>query len=397
MSHSLPPNGRPLANVGGMQRVALKLHESLAEKAADARAFSYTPLLLRSAWRTLHAKVPFFLANAGWKIRRAAQNDAVDLVLFSSMVTASLAVPLQGLLERHGVKTAAIVHGLDVTTPVPPYQWFVPKVFDALDAVLPVSRATRHACRERGARAHTLQVVPNGIDADRFRPPEDRLAERQALAQHTDASPPPTPPDGLLLCRVGRQVERKGTAWFIDAVMPHLPADVHYWVAGDGPQSPVIQDAIHRHDLAPRVRHLGRVPNDTLAALYRGADLFIMPNVPVENDMEGFGIVLLEAGQCGTPAIAARLEGIQDVLTEGVNGHLVPPEDPSAFANAIAQYRGQPRALGAAAKRARHHTTTHFGWGSVAETYLSVLRSVHADGRPASPVSESDPAPVPSP
>jgi phosphatidylinositol alpha-1,6-mannosyltransferase len=113
--------------------------------------------------------------------------------------------------------------------------------------------------------------------------------------------------------------------------------------------------------------------------------------------MEGFGIVLLEAGQCGTPAIAARLEGIQDVLTEGVNGHLVRPEEPSAFANAIAQYRGQPQALAAAAERARQHTTTHFGWASVAEAYLSVLRSVHADGRPAPPVSESAPVPTPSP
>lgn len=385
VSHSLPPDGRPLANVGGMQRVAQKLHESLEETAARPNELDHNALLLRSAWHTLHAKVPFFLAKVGWQIGRAARRDAVDVVLFSSMVTASLAVPLRGLLRRHGVKTAAIVHGLDVTTPFPPYQWFVPKVFDALDGVLPVSRATRQACLDRGARPSQLQVVHNGIDVDRFQPPRDRAADRKALEQSTGLPAPPPPPEGLLLCSVGRQVERKGTVWFIENVMPRLPDDVHYWIAGNGPQSSAIQDAIDRHRLSPRVRHLGRVSNETLSDLYRGADLFMMPNVPVENDMEGFGIVLLEAGQCGTPAIAARLEGIQDVITEGVNGHLVSPKDPEAFVEAITTYRGNEEALDAAARRARQHTEETFSWPAVADTYLSVLQNLHAEDIPTVP------------
>ena len=393
VSHSLPPEGRPLANVGGMQRVALKLHETL-EARADANALDYDALLLRSAWRTVHLKTPLFLARAGWQIARAARQNAVDVVLFSSMVTASLAVPLQGLLRRHGVRTAAIVHGLDVTTPFPPYQWFVPKVFGALDAVLPVSRATRQACLDRGAAPTRLRVVPNGIDTDRFEAPPDRTTARQALDASVEASPPSPPPDGLLLCSVGRQVERKGTAWFVDAVMPRLPDDVHYWIAGDGPELDTIEAAIARHDLSPRVRLLGRIPNDTLGALYRGADLFVMPNVPVEDDMEGFGIVLLEAGQCGTPAIAARLEGIQDVIADGVNGHLVAPQSPDAFVDAIAAYRNDSEALDAAAQRALHYTEDTFGWPAVADTYLSVLRALRRRGMLPDP-DPTEQAPIP--
>ncbi len=391
VSHSLPPDGRPLANVGGMQRVALKLHETL-EARAEANALDYDALLLRSAWRTVHLKTPLFLARAGWRIAQAARRGAVDVVLFSSMVTASLAVPLQGLLRRHGVRTAAIVHGLDVTTPFPPYQWFVPTVFDALDAVLPVSRATRQACLDRGATPTQVRVVPNGIDPGRFEAPEDRAAARRALGKSAEASPPPPPPDGLLLCSVGRQVERKGTAWFVDAVMPRLPDDVHYWIAGDGPELDAIEAAIARHDLAPRVRLLGRIPNDTLARLYRGGDLFIMPNVSVENDMEGFGIVLLEAGECGTPAIAARLEGIQDVIDDGVNGHLVPPESPEAFVDAIAAYRNDPDMLDAAAQRALRYTKDTFEWPAVADTYLSVLHTVWTQGTPPDAEDDADTA-----
>jgi phosphatidylinositol alpha-1,6-mannosyltransferase len=373
-----------MENVGGMQRVALKLHESLDEHAGSDEAFEYDSLLLRSAWRTLHVKVPFFLLYAAYRIARVAWREEVDVVLFSSMVTAALAVPLQGLLRRHGVKTAAIVHGLDVTKPVRPYQWFVPKVFDALDAILPVSRATRQACLDRHATPDQLCVVPNGIDVDRFREPRDRPATRAALEDGLDVPAPPPPPDGLLLCSVGRQVKRKGTAWFVDAVMPRLPTDVHYWIAGDGPQLDAIRDAVARHDLHDRVRVLGRISNENLGRLYRGSDLFVMPNVPVKNDMEGFGIVLLEAGQCGTPAVAARLEGIQDVITDGVNGHLVTPEDPAAFVDAIERYRNAPEALDDAARRAIEHTESTFGWPAVADAYLDVLRTLCADGHPAS-------------
>ena len=384
VSHSLPPVGRPLANLGGMQRVALKLHETLAARAERTPTLRYDALLLRSTWRWVHLRTPLFLLRAAASIVRRARRD--DVLLFSSMVTASLAVPLQGLLRRHGVRTAAIVHGLDVTTPFGPYQWFVPKVFDALDAVFPVSRATARACRTRGAAPQTLHVIPNGIDPDRFAPPPDRAAGRAALADGLGAPPPS---DALLLCSVGRQVERKGTAWFVDRVMPRLPSDVHYWIAGDGPQDEAIQAAIDRHDLGPRVRRLGRISDANLARLYRGADLFVMPNVPVEDDMEGFGIVLLEAAQCGTPAIAARIDGIQDVITEGVNGHLVEPQAPAAFVDAIRPYRQAPDALADAAAQAAEYTTTTFGWDSVADLYVAACRTLHETGAPPAPAVAS--------
>lgn len=387
-----------MANLGGMQRVALKLHEALATRSESNSAFDYESILLRSSWRWVHLKTPFFLARAAASLVRAARRDDVDVVLFSSMVTATLAVPMQGLLHRHGVRTAAIVHGLDVTTPFPLYQWFVPKVFDALDAVFPVSRATGRACRERGATLDQLHVIPNGIDADRFERPPDRSTARTQLENGLGHAAPPPPPDALLLCSVGRQVKRKGTAWFVDEVMPTLPSDVHYWIAGDGPQDEAIQAAIDRHDLAPRVRRLGRISDDNLARLYRGADLFVMPNIPIEDDMEGFGIVLLEAGQCGTPAVAARLEGIQDVITEGENGHLVEPQAPEAFANAILQYRQAPDALADAANRAVEHTIDTFSWSAVADLYVSALRALHDSGSPptetvSSPIRTSVPIP----
>ncbi len=386
VSHSLPPLDRPLSNIGGMQRVASKLHDELAAHGE----VTLSTALMRSSWRWIHVRTPFFLARAGWKIGRTIRENDVDVVLFSSMVTAALAVPLRPLFDRHGVTAAAIVHGLDVTTPFPPYQWFVPKVFGALDAVLPVSRATGAACQERGLAANKMHVVPNGIDLDRLPPPTDRTTMRRELTRALGRRQHPLPDDALLLCSVGRQVERKGFAWFIDHVMPRLPDSIHYWMAGDGPRAEAVQAAIDRHHLGHRVRRLGRVTEKNLVRLYRSADLFAMPNIPVEGDMEGFGIVMLEAGRCGCPVIASRLEGICDVIQEGVNGHLVPPQQPEAFIDAILRYHDVPERLEAASVRAAKHVTETFGWSSIANRYVQTL--AHVASRPAVGSSPTEPA-----
>lgn len=379
VSHSLPPVDRPLSNVGGMQRVAAKLHDELAAHSN----VTLTPVLLRSPWRWVHLRVVPFLARAAWHIRRAVARGDVDVVLFSSMVTATLALPLRGLFDRHGVTAAAIVHGLDVTTSFPPYQWLVPKVFGALDAVLPVSRATAAACEARGLAHSKVHVVPNGIDLERFPPLLDRATMRGELREALATERHPLPDDALLLCSVGRQVERKGFAWFVEHVMPRLPSQVHYWLAGDGPRADAIQAAIDRHHVGDRVRLLGRVSEADLVRLYRGADLFIMPNVPVEGDMEGFGIVMLEAGQCGCPVVASRLEGIQDVVTNGVNGQLVEPEDPEAFANAIRVYCDHPERLQPDAERVATHVAHAFGWRAVADQYVETLAACRPGGATA--------------
>lgn len=370
VSHSFPPVDRPLSNIGGMQRVATELHHALRHHPEVA----LTTQALHSSWRWTTVKVVPFMAGTLRRIRRLASRGEVDTILFSSMVTAALAVPLRRVLARSGVRSAAIVHGRDVTLPVGPYQRFVPHVFDALDLVLPVSRATGAACRARGLPEAKLRVVPNGVVTGRFAPPDDRTAARHALTAALGDSARPLPDQGLLLCSVGRQVKRKGFAWFVDQVMPALPADVHYWLGGEGPEVEQIQAAVAHHGLEARVRLLGRVSDEDLARLYRGADLFVMPNIPVPGDMEGFGVVMLEAGLSGLPVVAARLEGITDVVAEGHNGHLVESGDAAAFTAAIRAYHDDRALLHAASERAARYVAETFSWRAVADQYVAVLR-----------------------
>lgn len=370
VTHSFPPEDRPLASVGGMQRVAVELDEALGRRSD----IEYRRFALRSSWKWVHVRTPFFLAGLLFRLRRMIHRGEADVIVFSSMVSASLAVLLRGSLDRHGVKAAAIVHGQDVTLPNPIHQRLVPRVFAALDLVMPVSHATGEACTRRGLDPTKLAVVHNGVDVRRFEASITREVRDRARAirDHlggADAAP-------LLLASVGRQVERKGFVWFLEHVMPELPDHIHYLMAGDGPEAEAIENAIRRGGLGDRIRRLGRVTEEELLALYEAADLFIMPNIPVPGDMEGFGIVMLEAGMCGVPTIAARLEGIREVITEGRNGHFVESGDAGGFIRRITVIDRDREALAELSQRTRRHVRETFGWDTVAANYVSELERV---------------------
>src|SRR5688500_2614734 len=295
-------------NIGGMQRVAIDLYESLLpHRGAEVKA-----LVLRSPWSQRHWRTPLFMARAIREIRGMAERKEIDAVLFSSMVTGALAVPLRKHLKKHGVVSAAIANGLDATTPTWPYPQFVQKVFQSLDLVLPISNATADACRARGLAPEKCAVVLLGIRLDRFAPPASREEARTSLLHHFGISSTP----GRILCSVGRLVPRKGVAWFVENVMPLLPSDVLLLVAGEGAERPRIESIIADKKLSDRVRLLGAINDPELQQVYQGSDLFVMPNVRVAGDMEGFGLVMVEAGLCGLPVIASRIEGIADVVTE---------------------------------------------------------------------------------
>jgi phosphatidylinositol alpha-1,6-mannosyltransferase len=213
--------------------------------------------------------------------------------------------------------------------------------------------------------------VPNAVDLDRF---QGVPASPGEAAQVNIAGAPPLRDDTFLLVTVGRQVRRKGFAWFIENVMPKLPDRVIFWLAGDGPERENIEAAIERSGLRQRVRCLGKISEEELVELYRRGKLFVMPNIVVPGDMEGFGIVMLEAGACGLPTLAADLEGIRDVVEEGVNGWFAPSEDAGAFIARVESLLDDPDGLREASERTMEYVTSTFRWDSTAERYLDALR-----------------------
>lgn len=368
VSHSFSLPAAPLANIGGMQRVAMELDSAL--RFYGTHPLTYDAILLRANWKWVHLLVAPFLLRTYFDLAGRIKRREVDVILFSSMVTASLAVLLQSAARARGIRLVSIVHGQDVTKPVAIYRAFVPRVFEALDLVLPVSGATADACTSRGLSPEKVHVLHNGVVLDRFSAYPSPAGARSGQAFRSGL-----PSDALLLCSVGRQVRRKGFAWFIEHVMPRLPEHVHYWIGGDGPEGEAIRRAIQSKGLSHRVRLLGRMDDSELTRFYQSADLFIMPNIAIPGDMEGFGIVMLEAAMNGLPSVAARLEGILEVISVGKNGYFVESKDVDGFARRILSLDSNRSALKQLSGTCIAHVARTFGWETVANNYLSALKS----------------------
>ncbi len=235
------------------------------------------------------------------------------------------------------------------------------------DALLPVSRYTARLLQERGVPPARLRVVPNGTDPERFRPRGGRaLRDRLGIGR----SP--------MLLTVGRLVPRKG----VDTVLRALPRiamsvpEVQYVVAGTGPNRSRLERLALQKGVRDRVHFVGHVADDALPSYYSAADLFVMPAREAPPDVEGFGLVFLEANACGTPAVGARSGGIPDAIVDGETGLLVPPSTPTALASALASLLHAPERLATLGRQGRTRTLRTANWEEVARNVHALLSTV---------------------
>jgi phosphatidylinositol alpha-1,6-mannosyltransferase len=312
-------------------------------------------------------RVPLFFLALPWRLIRQVWLWRADVVLFSSLNPALLLPVLAPFLRRRESRLMAIAHGLDITQGPPIAQWWIRHSMARLDGIICVSRATAQACLDRGYAADRLEVLPNGIG--------QRWHAVSAVTPCRKRVPTKIP--GTYVClAVGRQIPRKGYAWFVDAVMPLLPEHFHLWLVGRGPQSKVIERVIVNRSLQHRVFPLGLLEDNQLASVYRLADLFVMPNLRINQDMEGFGIVMLEAGLHGLYCLASCIEGITDVISHE-NGVLLPARDAEAFALEIqAQAALTSQQKRHQSERAAAWVIQHFDWSRLLPRYRAAIERV---------------------
>ena len=269
-----------------------------------------------------------------------------------------------GLLLKFltGAKVTVTLHGLDITYPHPLYQMFIPRCVTKLDGVICVSHSTRDECVRRVVPCPNHTVIPNGIRPNQLylEPPKNELRRKLESLIGISIKNKKT------LFTIGHLVKRKGVAWFVINVMPRLEDSCLYVVAGEGPERGAIQEVVDRYNLQGRVLLLGEISNEDRRLIYNASDIFIMPNITVPGDVEGFGIVALEAGSCGLPVVASNIQGLRDAVIDRKTGYLVEERDVEGFVGRITD-------MNLKKDRIRKIVNSTFDWANIYQRYHDVF------------------------
>jgi len=375
ITHKYPPS------IGGMEKQSYELTRRMQQHAV-------VHLLCCDGSKS---KVRFFASIKNSIREKLHQHPGISILHFNDGLAAAFC---SGPDDFPGLKRSVTLHGLDVVFPNTFFQRNILPRFNHFQSIIAVSQATAEACIQRGVHPEKIVVIPNGVDHNiAFYEPEP--ATRQEFQKKYGG----IFQGKITLVMMGRPVLRKGFSWFLTSVLPLLPADFQVLIIGPYREKrPMSATLLHllptafrkqlellfglpsdEHNLRTvlclpqlqgRVRHLGKLPFTDVMQIMTAANTFVMPNIPVAGDMEGFGLVCLEANLRGLPVFAANLEGITDAIQDGKNGLLIPTQDISAWVQAI--MRLQDAAWGRSFGRdARQYTLGNFGWDKMTKGYYA--------------------------
>jgi glycosyltransferase involved in cell wall biosynthesis len=239
-----------------------------------------------------------------------------------------------------------------------PIGWLKGQAVRSADVVSVVSRALRDQVAPAAPSATRIEIAPMGVDLQRL---------------FTPATAPVQKP---VLVFAGRLVEKKGVADLIRAtpkVLEQVP-EARLLVAGHGPLADELQALAERLQINAAVEFLGCVPNAELPDVLRRGKLVVLPfRTADDGDVEGLGLVAVEAMGCGLPVIVGDVPAIHDVVTHGETGWILPSTAPEALATAIVRLLEDDALTMRLSESGRRHVLQKFDWSIVAKRYRDTL------------------------
>jgi glycosyltransferase involved in cell wall biosynthesis len=268
-----------------------------------------------------------------------------------------------GLLYAHYLHTpasvaryAAVLRGLPWCASAHAKDIWTTPAWEQADKLRDAAWAT--TCTAAGAAqlralapAAEVLLTHHGLDAGRFAAPVRTLGP--------DGRDPDRP---VRLLGVARLVPKKGLEVLL-AALAALPPELHwrYEHVGGGPLRDALAALAANLGLVERVTWRGALAQDQVVDAYRAADLFVLASrIAADGDRDGLPNVLLEAGALELPVVASHIGAVPELIEDGVNGRLVPPDDPSALGGALAALIRDPAARLRCGRAGRHRVLEQF-------------------------------------
>ncbi|MFH1171098.1 MAG: glycosyltransferase family 4 protein [bacterium] len=288
----------------------------------------WMPLLVHTIWETLRSRIT--LLHVG-----------------QLLPVGTVALFLHWLF---GVPYIVYVHGLDLLSSrkMPRKKALAQKILRSAERIVANSESTARLLREDGVTRDRLLIVRPGCTMIGVVPEKERVAQLQHR-YHLEGK--------TVLLTIARLVERKGIDVALRSFSRLAPAypNAVYVIVGEGDDRQRLERCAQENGVAERVLFLGKSPESDLAAWYALCSLFLLvPHSNKGEDIEGFGIVYLEAAAFGKPVIASRTGGVAEAVVDQQTGLLVPPEDEKATEAALRALLDHPeraQLLGANGKR----------------------------------------------
>jgi phosphatidyl-myo-inositol dimannoside synthase len=271
------------------------------------------------------------------------------------------------LRKVSGVQYCVYAHGEEIGTALSSRQLtlLMKLVYRNAGTIIANSQCTRILLRKVGVPDDKISIISPGVDTSRFNPDGADVSRKQlGLWGYT------------VLLSVGRLQRRKGHDMVIKA-LPSLAArvpNIRYVIVGVGEEEAKLLEAAKKTHVDHLVHFAGRVPEDQLPDFYRACDMFVLPNrEDINQDIEGFGIVFLEANACAKPVIGGRSGGTSDAIIQGETGLLVNGENPQEIADAIFELAGNRAKAAEMGLRGRTRAIESFGWEGITQKIRQVV------------------------
>ena len=294
------------------------------------------------------AKILLPTPRVALNLVRIIKEQDIKVAAFGAAAPLAL---LSASMKRAGViKTVALTHGHEVWwAKVFPFTWLIRRIGSTVDTLTYLGeftqRAISHSLSAQASKA-MVKIAP-GIDVDHFTP-VDSTQLRVKLSLEGKK----------VIVSVGRLVHRKGQDHLIESMPQILKSvpDAHLLIVGTGPYLTHLSKLVARNKLENHVSFIGRIQYAELPRFICAGDIFVMPSRSrlAGLEVEGLGIVYLEASSCGLPVIAGSSGGAPDAVLDGVTGFVVNGTDNEQIAQTAIELLNNPekaRAMGAAGRQ----------------------------------------------
>lgn len=266
--------------------------------------------------------------RVAFHLKKIVRNEGITTAAFGA--AAPLGLLSAGMKGAGVLRTVALTHGHEVWwAKVFPFNLLLRRIGSTVDVLTYLGEFTRNAISKgltTKAQASMVKIAP-GIDVDHFIP-TDATALRKSLGLS----------DKKVIVSVGRLVHRKGQDYLIEA-MPEILKSVrqaHLLLVGEGPYREHLQKLVAKHNLDAAVTFIGRIQYKELPNYICVGDIFAMPSRSrlMGLEVEGLGIVYLEASSCGLPVLAGNSGGAPDAVLQNETGLVVNGTDAKQIASA---------------------------------------------------------------